>query len=162
MLVLPGQEKNIRGKQGMTVEKNINKRWIDGVAHHERSIDAYNAIRYLDMINENRFDFRSGGDGDNGEVLMYLMDMYFEAEEKGEDVREGYITNCVLCYSSKVGIVRRRSLAMMHGETICYEEEFYKCSKCAKEWTDGSQDIVNRERREKAYELAMREEKVKG
>jgi hypothetical protein len=47
--------------------------------HDERSVKLYEFISELDF-NEcgDFFGFKSGGDGDNGEVLMYLLDCYFE------------------------------------------------------------------------------------
>ncbi len=67
------------------VEYNITKRWEDGTDHHPKSVELYNAIATLDFEHgSDSFCFKSGGDGDNGEHLMYLMDIFFEEmdEEK--------------------------------------------------------------------------------
>ena len=67
------------------VERDINKRWEQGIEHHDKSIEIVKAladidIAYCDMY----FDWKTGGDGDNGETLMYLLDIYFESLDCGE------------------------------------------------------------------------------
>ncbi len=65
------------------VELDIGKRWEDGIPHHPESEKLANAIAKID---ENHggdyFDFQFGGDGDNGEHLMYLLDIYFEQRDE--------------------------------------------------------------------------------
>jgi len=61
----------------------INERWENGVPHDPRSIKIYEAIKKLDYEEGNdSFCFKSGGDGDNGEHLMYLLDLMFEDEDE--------------------------------------------------------------------------------
>lgn len=57
----------------------LQQRMDDCMDHDERSVKLYEFISELDF-NEcgDFFGFKSGGDGDNGEVLMYLLDCYFE------------------------------------------------------------------------------------
>ena len=56
----------------------VNKRWEEGIDHHPKSEEIYNFISEYDFkFCGNSFYFRSGGDGDNGESLMYLLDEYF-------------------------------------------------------------------------------------
>lgn len=65
------------------VETDINKRWETGMEHHPESEKLMAAIETLDFIFMNDyFCWKTGGDGDNGEQLMYLMDIYFEARDK--------------------------------------------------------------------------------
>jgi hypothetical protein len=65
------------------VEYDVNKRWEKGFAHHQKSIELYKKIEELDFLfGGDSFCFKSGGDGDNGENLMYLLDIYFEEKEK--------------------------------------------------------------------------------
>jgi hypothetical protein len=57
------------------------ERWKKGIDHHQKSLDLYKKIEELDFKHNNDyFCFKSGGDGDNGEQLMYLLDMIFEEE----------------------------------------------------------------------------------
>lgn len=49
-----------------------------GKNHNEKSREIYNFISEVDFDNGDAFCFRSGGDGDNGELLMDLLDAYFE------------------------------------------------------------------------------------
>jgi len=45
--------------------------------HNEKSKEIYDFINELDYKNGDAFYFKSGGDGDNGECLMDLLDCYF-------------------------------------------------------------------------------------
>jgi hypothetical protein len=73
----------------MTVETDVNKRWLQGIEHHPKSIAVYNTIARLDSLyGGDTFDFTCGGDGDNGETLMYLLDIHYEIRdyEVGDDL----------------------------------------------------------------------------
>lgn len=62
---------------------NITERWEQGIPHNPKSIKLYKFIANEDYENcGDSFCFKSGGDGDNGEHLMYLMDLYFEDNEE--------------------------------------------------------------------------------
>jgi len=57
-------------------------RWEKGTPHHPESIRLYQELELLDFeVCGDYFCFKSGGDGDNGETLMYLMDMIFERRD---------------------------------------------------------------------------------
>ena len=45
--------------------------------HNQKSKEIYDFISELDFQNGDVFCFKSGGDGDNGELLMDLLDCYF-------------------------------------------------------------------------------------
>ena len=56
------------------------KRWEKGVPHHEMSKRLMAFLKRHDCDDYDRhFDWRTGGDGDNGESLMYQMDAFFES-----------------------------------------------------------------------------------
>ncbi len=58
-------------------------RWSDGVAHHPMSERLFEFIEQHDLKDFNDyFCWKSGGDGDNGETLMYQMDSFFELLDK--------------------------------------------------------------------------------
>ena len=60
----------------------VAERWRQGIPHDERSKEIYKAISEIDFFEAgDYFDFKSGGDGDNGEHLMYLMDIYFTEKD---------------------------------------------------------------------------------
>lgn len=63
----------------------VERRWEEGVDHDARSMELLQA---LDKIDRERgsgyFDFEFGGDGDNGEELAYLLDIYF-ADQDAKD-----------------------------------------------------------------------------
>ncbi|MDY2593929.1 MAG: hypothetical protein SOW34_03285 [Oliverpabstia sp.] len=49
--------------------------------HHPKSQEIYRFISELDFANGDAFVFKSGGDGDNGELLMDLLDCYFARQD---------------------------------------------------------------------------------
>lgn len=60
-------------------ERDPNFRWENGISHHPDSIKLFKELSELDFKYCNDyFCWKSGGDGDNGETLMYLLDMLFE------------------------------------------------------------------------------------
>lgn len=57
-----------------------DERWEQGLDHDERSEEIFEFMKRYDLtFNEGTLDLKSGGDGDVGEELMYLMDEYFAA-----------------------------------------------------------------------------------
>lgn len=64
------------------IETNITKRWEQGLDHHPRSIKLFESIKNLDWkYGGDFFCWKAGGDGDNGEHMMYLLDIHFETED---------------------------------------------------------------------------------
>lgn len=64
------------------IEYDINKRWEEGIDHHPKSIELMSAIAKIDfLLCDDHFSWKIGGDGDNGEILMYEMDIYFEEQD---------------------------------------------------------------------------------
>lgn len=69
----------------MKTETNPTKRWERGIPHHPESLALYTRIAAADWkLCGDYFHFKSGGDGDNGETFMYLLDVIFEARDNGE------------------------------------------------------------------------------
>ena len=69
------------------VEKDINKRWEEGTEHHSKSEELMEALMEIDLkYCDDHFCWKKGGDGDNGEALMYEMDIYFECLDAGEEI----------------------------------------------------------------------------
>lgn len=69
----------------MSVETDVNKRWMSGAEHHPKSRVLFEALAEIDFkYGSDFFCWKSGGDGDNGEHLMYEMDIYFEREGENE------------------------------------------------------------------------------
>ena len=65
------------------VETDITRRWEDGTPHHPDSIKLFKALVATDHHYCNDyFDWKSGGDGDNGETLMYQLDIVFETRDE--------------------------------------------------------------------------------
>ncbi len=59
-------------------ELTVDQRWERGIPHDKRSIEIYDSISKIDYEEcDDSFCFKSGGDGDNGETLMYLLDIHF-------------------------------------------------------------------------------------
>ena len=58
----------------------LNKdRWEKGIPHHPMSLRIMDFLELHDVVEyHDYFDWRSGGDGDNGEALMFELDAFFE------------------------------------------------------------------------------------
>ena len=63
----------------------IERRWEQGVAHNLKSEKLAEEIARIDSANNDFFDLRFGGDGDNGEELLYILDIMYEAQEMNRD-----------------------------------------------------------------------------
>ena len=58
------------------------KRWEEGICHHSESEKLMNFLIEHDFNDYgDYFCWKKGGDGDNGETLMYEMDVYFEQKD---------------------------------------------------------------------------------
>jgi hypothetical protein len=69
------------------VELGLTKidRWEKGVAHHPISKRLMEFVAKHDLTDkDDYFCWKTGGDGDNGEELMYEMDPFFEMLDKTE------------------------------------------------------------------------------
>ena len=64
------------------VPSNEPDRWGQGIEHHPRSEELVRFVAENEFENyDDYFQWEVGGDGDNGESLMYEMDSFFEQEE---------------------------------------------------------------------------------
>jgi hypothetical protein len=64
------------------VETDMNKRWEKGIPHHPKSEQLYRFIAEVNhTLMSDSLCLKSGGDGDNGEELMYALDAYFEQQD---------------------------------------------------------------------------------
>lgn len=67
------------------VNTDITGRWEQGIDHHPNSIAFMNMLKAIDWLYcDGHFDWKTGGDGDSGETLMYEMDILFDALDAGE------------------------------------------------------------------------------
>ncbi|MDJ0986785.1 MAG: hypothetical protein QNJ26_14680 [Desulfobacterales bacterium] len=70
------------------VEYDIEKRWENGIDHHPKSEALMEKIMNVDFVwNDDYFCWKRGGDGDNGESLMYLLDIIFDEEDKSKGIK---------------------------------------------------------------------------
>ena len=66
------------------LDKVETDRWNKGIDHDPRSKEFFTALSEIDLIwGNDYFDWKQGGDGDNGEAMMFEMDIYFELKDKG-------------------------------------------------------------------------------
>jgi hypothetical protein len=64
-------------------------RWEDDIEHHPKSREIMEFISDHDFFDYNDyFCWKYGGDGDNGEALMYQLDAYFETLDKMERLKK--------------------------------------------------------------------------
>lgn len=79
----------VGGQDGsVKTELDINKRWEAGTPHHPKSEALYKLIDAIDFkLNGDSLGLTAGGDGDNGESLMYALDIVHDAEDNDELVQ---------------------------------------------------------------------------
>lgn len=64
------------------VETDITKRWEEGIGHHPESVRLMEELGKIDFeLCGDYFCWKWGGDGDNGETLMYELDIIFERRD---------------------------------------------------------------------------------
>ena len=69
----------------------IIERMEQGIPHDPRSVAVYSHVARVDYEQcDDTLSLKAGGDGDNGEHLMYLLDDYFAEADAHGTVREGY------------------------------------------------------------------------
>lgn len=55
------------------------QRWEDGIPHRPESVELIRHLMALDFhLHGDSLALKFGGDGDNGEFLAFLLDMWFE------------------------------------------------------------------------------------
>lgn len=76
-------------RDGEPRDLTILERWEQGVPHDPRSIEIAKSIAAIDdEQNSGAFDWKFGGDGDNGEDLLYALDIHFarlDAQEASDE-----------------------------------------------------------------------------
>lgn len=65
-------------------DPKYQQRWPEGMPHHFLSEALMKHMMAVDWENGDQLCLKSGGDGDNGETLMYLMDGWFEARDTSQ------------------------------------------------------------------------------
>ena len=61
-------------------------RWVDDIPHHPKTVRLMGFLGKHDHEDwGDRFQWKTGGDGDSGEVLMYQMDAFFELLDTEEE-----------------------------------------------------------------------------
>lgn len=73
----------IKGLDLTGVETDIGKRWEQGTPHHPEAERMARQIGEIDFhLCDDSMCWKFGGDGDNGENLLYALDIIFEARDK--------------------------------------------------------------------------------
>lgn len=70
------REKELRKICAFSSNKAADRRWENGEDHDPRSLAIMRLLKLADP--GDYFDWRTGGDGDNGETLMFGLDVLFE------------------------------------------------------------------------------------
>jgi len=83
MLVSREQIQEIREEcEKNGIEWDVNKRWEKGIPHHPEAKRIFTLIMDADFtFCDDYFHWKSGGDGDNGESLMYSLSVMLELED---------------------------------------------------------------------------------
>ena len=77
-------KKEGRAIRGRAKENGLTDidRWGEGVDHHPKSQELMEFLAEHDFKDmDDYFCWKIGGDGDNGESLMFEMDVYFEQKD---------------------------------------------------------------------------------
>ena len=76
---LPAHQEILDRLKSRGVCTDINKRQEEGQPHHVLSVALVETLKLLDFeVGGDAMCLKTGGDGDNGEHLMYLLDMINE------------------------------------------------------------------------------------
>lgn len=83
------------GASNMGILKEIKKykintgdRWPEGIDHHPKSEEIVNALSEIDFeFFNDYFCWKLGGDGDNGESLMYQLDIWFDLQDAKQNAK---------------------------------------------------------------------------
>jgi hypothetical protein len=69
----------------IVIQEKAMDRWEAGMEHHPKSVELMKFLMEIDFeVYGDHFCWKMGGDGDNGETLMFVMDAYFENIDKKE------------------------------------------------------------------------------
>lgn len=80
--VTEDHEKFLARCQAAGVNTDITQRWERGVPHHPKSVTMGENLECADwLFCSDFFGFKFGGDGDNGEFLLYELDIIFDLED---------------------------------------------------------------------------------
>ncbi len=79
--------KNIMNKyKKYNIDTNIMSRQRKGIEHHPKSLLLMDHLKTLDFeIADDYFHWRLSANGENVEILLYEMDMFFELEDVIQD-----------------------------------------------------------------------------
>ena len=79
----PIQKEILAQCQKYGIETNCTKRWEQGIPHHPKSEAMMEDLMNADwLFSDDYFCWKKGGDGDNGETLMFALDIMFELKDK--------------------------------------------------------------------------------
>jgi len=61
-------------------------RWGLGIDHHPKSMRIMDFLKQIDFNDyDDHFCWKTGGNGDNGETLLYQLDTFFELLDREEE-----------------------------------------------------------------------------
>ena len=66
---------------------DINERWEKGVPHHPEAERIMELLQTSDWLFDDYFDWNTGGDGDNGETLMYSLSVLLELRDVKNNIQ---------------------------------------------------------------------------
>ena len=79
MRLRPFEQAKVDYKKAKDAGLTSKKRWEEGIDHHPMSEKLVAFLSEHDFYDySDCFQWKYGGDGDNGETLMYEMDAFFE------------------------------------------------------------------------------------
>jgi len=105
------------------LDQTIQDRCSNGTPHDTRSLSLFSCISQIDFYKyDDGFCWKSGGDGDNGEYLMYILDDMFELFDKRLIELPNFIRN-------RTPVVKKTTCSKCGITYVCAEYDD-PCPKC--------------------------------
>jgi hypothetical protein len=80
--IVPRHQQMIARLAQTDIRTDITERWSQGIDHHPRAVELAQAIEAIDWLHGgDSLGLKFGGDGDNGEFLLYSLDILCELED---------------------------------------------------------------------------------
>lgn len=70
----------MNARQKKKFKEELDRRWSAGEPHDPRSTALFETLREIDVDEE--LAWECGGDGDNGETLMWQLDVHFWMQDR--------------------------------------------------------------------------------
>lgn len=110
------------GRTPVADKNEITRRWEEGVDHDPRSIEIFKAIAKIDFeIGGDYFCWKHGGDGDNGEHLLFELDIYFASLDPPPDEELEVAPASIEAMDAAADAARARAHAALDEDRVLFD-----------------------------------------